>query len=89
VLGDWIAGKDRNLTAIFITHGHGDHWFAAGPPAERFAQMRANAATRPLLWDKLAYYIDDRTRRISVAVPGTDGAAVGDLRDVVAGSRGG
>jgi len=63
-LGDWVAAKGRNVTDIFITHGHGDHWFAAGPLAERFgarvvasegtiAQMHANAATRPLLWDKL------------------------------------
>jgi glyoxylase-like metal-dependent hydrolase (beta-lactamase superfamily II) len=52
------------LTDIFVTHGHGDHWFAAGLLAERFgarvvvsagtiAQMHANAATRPLLWDKV------------------------------------
>jgi glyoxylase-like metal-dependent hydrolase (beta-lactamase superfamily II) len=63
-LGDWVAGKGRNLTDIFITHGHGDHWFAAGLLAERFgarvvatagtiAQMHANVATRPLLWDKV------------------------------------
>jgi glyoxylase-like metal-dependent hydrolase (beta-lactamase superfamily II) len=63
-LGDWVAGKGRTLTDIFITHGHGDHWFAAGLLAERFgarvvasagtiAQMHANAATRPLLWDKV------------------------------------
>jgi glyoxylase-like metal-dependent hydrolase (beta-lactamase superfamily II) len=64
VLGDWVAEKARNVTDIFITHGHGDHWFAAGPLAERFgarvvasggtiAQMQANAAMRPLLWDKV------------------------------------
>jgi len=64
VLGDWVAARGRNLTDIFITHGHGDHWFAAGPLAERFgarvvvspgviAQMRGNVAARPLLWDKL------------------------------------
>src|SRR3954449_8803316 len=64
VLGDWVAAKGRNLTDIFITHGHGDHWFAAGLLAERFGarvvasagtieQMHANVATRPLLWDKL------------------------------------
>jgi glyoxylase-like metal-dependent hydrolase (beta-lactamase superfamily II) len=63
-LGDWVAGKDRNLTDIFVTHGHGDHWFAARLLAERFgarvvasagtiAQMHANVATRPLLWDKV------------------------------------
>jgi glyoxylase-like metal-dependent hydrolase (beta-lactamase superfamily II) len=64
VLGDWVASKGRNPTDIFITHGHGDHWFAAGPMAERFGsrivasegtieQMQLNAATRPLLWDKV------------------------------------
>ena len=52
------------MTDIFITHGHGDHWFAAGLLAERFgarvvatagtiAQMRGSVATRPPLWDKL------------------------------------
>jgi glyoxylase-like metal-dependent hydrolase (beta-lactamase superfamily II) len=64
VLGDWVASKGRNVTDIFITHGHGDHWFAAGLLAERFgarvvatattiAQMNGNVATRPLLWDRL------------------------------------
>jgi glyoxylase-like metal-dependent hydrolase (beta-lactamase superfamily II) len=64
VLGDWVAGKGRNLTGIFVTHGHGDHWFAAGVLAERFGapivasagtieQMKLNAATRPVLWDKV------------------------------------
>src|SRR5215468_8327709 len=27
VLGNWVAEKGRNLTDIFVTHGHGDHWF--------------------------------------------------------------
>ncbi len=63
-LGDWVAGKRRNVTYIFITHGHGDHWFAAGLLAERFgarvvatagtiAQMHAGVAGRPFLWDKI------------------------------------
>jgi glyoxylase-like metal-dependent hydrolase (beta-lactamase superfamily II) len=64
LLGDWVAAKGRNLTDIFITHGHGDHWFAAGLLAERFGarivagagtieEMRFNDAARPLLWDKV------------------------------------
>ena len=63
-LGDWVASRDRNLTDIFVTHGHGDHWFAVGLLAERFgarvvasaetiAQMQRSAAARPLLWDKV------------------------------------
>ena len=35
VLGDWVATHDRNLTDIFITHGHGDHWFDARRPRAR------------------------------------------------------
>jgi glyoxylase-like metal-dependent hydrolase (beta-lactamase superfamily II) len=72
VLGDWIAGHGKNLTDIFITHGHGDHWFAAQRLAERFgarivasagtiAQMRGNVATRPLLWDKIYTGIPETT----------------------------
>jgi len=64
VLGDWVAAKGRKLTDIFITHGHGDHWFAAGLLAERFgarvvatagtiAQMRDSLAARPFLWDRM------------------------------------
>lgn len=79
-LGDWIATKGRNLTDVFITHGHGDHWFAAGLLAERFgarvvasagtiAQMHANAATRPLLWDKVYSGIPP-TPVTAVTVPG-------------------
>jgi glyoxylase-like metal-dependent hydrolase (beta-lactamase superfamily II) len=46
VLGDWVAARGRNLTDIFITHGHGDHWFAAGLLAERFgARVVASAGT--------------------------------------------
>ena len=78
-LGDWVAGKDRNLTDIFITHGHGDHWFAAGSLAERFgapvvatagsiAQMDVSVALRPLLWDK-AYPGIPPSPIIAVTVP--------------------
>jgi glyoxylase-like metal-dependent hydrolase (beta-lactamase superfamily II) len=29
-LADWVAAKNKNLTTIYITHGHGDHWFGVG-----------------------------------------------------------
>jgi glyoxylase-like metal-dependent hydrolase (beta-lactamase superfamily II) len=35
-LADWVASKDKNLTTIYITHGHGDHWFGAGTILEQF-----------------------------------------------------
>ena len=55
-LADWITSKGKNLTTIYITHGHGDHWFGTGKILQRFpraevvatpgtiAVMRANAS---------------------------------------------
>jgi len=35
-LAAWVASKNRNLTTIYITHGHGDHWFGVGTLLDRF-----------------------------------------------------
>jgi glyoxylase-like metal-dependent hydrolase (beta-lactamase superfamily II) len=78
-LGDWVEAHDRNVTDIFVTHGHGDHWFAAGLLAERFGarvvasagtigQMKGAVATRPLLWDKVYDGIPE-TSVTAVTVP--------------------
>src|SRR5246127_366536 len=42
-LADWIAAKGKNLTTIYITHGHGDHWFGVGTLLERFPNAKAVA----------------------------------------------
>jgi glyoxylase-like metal-dependent hydrolase (beta-lactamase superfamily II) len=42
-LADWVASKNKNLTTIYITHGHGDHWFGVGTLLERFPNARAVA----------------------------------------------
>lgn len=42
-LAGWIAASGKNLTTIFITHGHLDHWFGLGPVLERFPAARAVA----------------------------------------------
>ena len=26
-VGDWIEASGKHLTAVYATHGHGDHWF--------------------------------------------------------------
>src|ERR1700741_5404578 len=42
-LADWVESKGRNLTNIYITHGHGDHWFGIGTLLERFPNATAVA----------------------------------------------
>jgi len=42
-LADWVASKGKNLTTIYITHGHGDHWFGIGTLLERFPNAKAVA----------------------------------------------
>lgn len=42
-LADWVAASGKNLTTIYITHGHGDHWFGIGTILERFPNARAVA----------------------------------------------
>jgi glyoxylase-like metal-dependent hydrolase (beta-lactamase superfamily II) len=44
-LADWVAEQERNLTTVYITHGHGDHWFGVGALLLRFPNARA-VATR-------------------------------------------
>ncbi|WP_329104724.1 MBL fold metallo-hydrolase [Micromonospora sp. NBC_01699] len=43
-LADWIAATGRNLATIFITHGHGDHFFGTSVVLDRFPTARVVAA---------------------------------------------
>jgi len=42
-LANWVAARGKNLTTIYITHGHGDHWFGVGTLLERFPTAKAVA----------------------------------------------
>jgi glyoxylase-like metal-dependent hydrolase (beta-lactamase superfamily II) len=42
-VGDWIEASGKRLTHIYLTHGHGDHWFGTAPLLERFPGATALA----------------------------------------------
>jgi glyoxylase-like metal-dependent hydrolase (beta-lactamase superfamily II) len=50
-VGDWIVATGKSLREIYITHGHGDHWFGAIPLVERFpgVTIRATNGTTELM----------------------------------------
>jgi glyoxylase-like metal-dependent hydrolase (beta-lactamase superfamily II) len=40
---EWVAASGKNLTTIYVTHGHGDHFFGIGAVLDRFPKARAIA----------------------------------------------
>ncbi|MGB9225770.1 MBL fold metallo-hydrolase [Mycobacterium sp.] len=88
-VGDWISSSGRRLRQIYITHGHGDHWFGAIPLLQRFpgvsvlategtgklmAQQNA-AEFRADFWDKV-FPGQLPTGDIDVCVVNEDGFAL-------------
>ncbi|WP_427922503.1 MBL fold metallo-hydrolase [Streptomyces sp. cg40] len=47
-VADWAAGFDRTITGIYVTHAHGDHWYATAPVRERFPDLKVWATTETL-----------------------------------------
>ena len=39
----WVPTSGENLTTIYITHGHGDHFFGIGALMDRFPKAKAVA----------------------------------------------
>ncbi|MEJ1975619.1 MAG: MBL fold metallo-hydrolase [Acetobacteraceae bacterium] len=40
---DWVSASGKTLTTIYVTHGHGDHFFGLASLLERFPNARAVA----------------------------------------------
>jgi glyoxylase-like metal-dependent hydrolase (beta-lactamase superfamily II) len=45
-LVEWVAASGKNLTTIYVTHGHGDHFFGIGALLNRFPNARAMATPK-------------------------------------------
>ncbi|WP_053850130.1 MBL fold metallo-hydrolase [Streptomyces sp. NRRL B-24085] len=96
-VGDWVEATGKNLTHIFATHGHGDHWFTADVLAERFGaqvvasegtirEMHRNVSLRPHFWDALFPGQIPETSVTAAPVPGNRFTLEGhDLRIVEVG----
>src|SRR5213594_4804362 len=39
-LANWVVASGKNLTTIYATHGHGDHFFGTSTVLERFPGAR-------------------------------------------------
>ncbi|MDT8913627.1 MBL fold metallo-hydrolase [Amycolatopsis sp. PS_44_ISF1] len=80
-LGDWIEATGVRLRAIYITHGHGDHWFGTAQLLERFPGatvyatdgtirlMHRQATSRPEFWDVLFPGLIGETPVLAQSVP--------------------
>jgi len=42
-LGNWIAASGKNLTTVYITHGHSDHYFGLTTLLQQFPDAKAVA----------------------------------------------
>jgi glyoxylase-like metal-dependent hydrolase (beta-lactamase superfamily II) len=83
-LREWVAASGKNLTAVYITHGHPDHWLGlaaildAFPGARAFAvpsviaQMRAQSDPQALakLWE--ARFPGQLSAELAIADPVPD-----------------
>jgi glyoxylase-like metal-dependent hydrolase (beta-lactamase superfamily II) len=43
-VADWVEGSGKRLRHVYITHGHGDHWFGTSLLLERFQDVTVLAA---------------------------------------------
>jgi glyoxylase-like metal-dependent hydrolase (beta-lactamase superfamily II) len=53
-LADWVVASGKNLTTIYATHGHGDHFFGASTILERFpgARFVARPEVIEVMWQQ-------------------------------------
>src|SRR6478736_6898422 len=63
----WVVARGKNLTAIYITHGHGDHFFGLASLLARFPRAKALATpevVRAMREQLTPAWIDNFWRRL-------------------------
>ncbi|MFJ4427565.1 MBL fold metallo-hydrolase [Streptomyces bobili] len=40
----WLSERDAPVTSVYVTHGHGDHWFGLGAVLQQYPGARLRAA---------------------------------------------
>ena len=64
---DWVVASGKNLTAIYIIHGHGDHFFGLASLLEHFPRAKAVATpeiVKAMQQDLTPAWIDNFWRRL-------------------------
>ncbi|MFD5264857.1 MBL fold metallo-hydrolase [Streptomyces sp. NPDC058335] len=49
----WLGERDAEVTSVYVTHGHGDHWFGLGAVLQQYPGARAFAL--PEVVEDMAY----------------------------------
>jgi glyoxylase-like metal-dependent hydrolase (beta-lactamase superfamily II) len=76
-LADWVASRNKNLTTIYITHGHGDHWFGVGTMLERFPKRQSRGDAEYNRRDA-AECVPRGPHSLGGGIPGSDSREIGD-----------
>jgi glyoxylase-like metal-dependent hydrolase (beta-lactamase superfamily II) len=66
-LSDWVVTSGKNLTRIYVTHGHGDHFFGLASLLERFPRAKAVATpeiVKAMSEQLLPAWVDNFWRRL-------------------------
>jgi glyoxylase-like metal-dependent hydrolase (beta-lactamase superfamily II) len=66
-LVDWVVASGKNLTTIYVTHGHPDHFFGLAQLLDRFPRARA-VATPEVVQAVQAYLASGRVETLRQAL---------------------
>ena len=70
-LAAWVRNAGRKLRAIFITHGHADHFFGAGPVLDAFPAAQLVACDQQVVDEARGSTIPDTWRFGTPCSPGS------------------